>query len=42
MDYSQFTNFMTKNNLFSQEIKKNQVEIAFNKISCRSKKKNKS
>jgi len=32
MDYSQFTNFMTKNNLFSQEIKKNQVEIAFNKI----------
>jgi hypothetical protein len=32
MDYSQFSNFMTKNNLFSSEIKKNQVEIAFNKI----------
>jgi len=32
MDYSQFTNFMTKNNLFCNEIKKYDVEIAFNKI----------
>jgi hypothetical protein len=32
MDYSQFTNFMMKNNLYCEEIKKNQVEIAFNKI----------
>lgn len=32
MDYTQFTNFMTKNKLYCEEIKKNQVEIAFNKI----------
>ena len=32
MDYTQFTNFMTKNNLFCEEIKKNNAEIVFNKI----------
>ena len=32
MDYSQFTNFMTKNNLICEEIKKSNIEIAFNKI----------
>lgn len=32
MDYSQFTNFMAKNNLICEEIKKINVEIAFNKI----------
>lgn len=32
MDYSQFTNFMTKNNLICDEIKKSNIEIAFNKI----------
>lgn len=32
MDYSQFTNFMAKNNLICDEIKKSNIEIAFNKI----------
>ena len=32
MDYTQLSNFMTKNNLLCEEINKNQIEIAFNKI----------
>ena len=31
MDYSQFNNYMSKNNLYSDEIKKNQVDVIFNK-----------
>ncbi len=32
MDYTQFFNFITKNSLICDEIKKNNIEIAFNKI----------